>query len=127
MTPAGIEPGTAGLQSGTLSMHPLYCTGRFCVVIVMSASQQLLRHCVHVVSQSQQLYLLSPDSFLTSPDSFLTSPDSCLTSPVSHLMSHVSLAISAAYLIDNYLADLAVFRSELAGMGNLVKKKLLAD
>ena len=71
--------------------------------------------------------LLSPVSCLLSLVSCLLSPVSRLLSYVPYLLSHVSHAVSAADLIHNDIADLAILWSKFADLGNLAILTLLAD
>ena len=62
-----------------------------------------------------------------SAESPLLSPVSCLLSLVSCLPSSVSHAVSAADLIYNNIADLAILWSKFVDLGNLAILTLLAD
>ena len=66
-------------------------------------------------------------SCLLSLVSRLLSPVSCLLSLVSCLPSSVSHAVSAADLIYNNIADLAILWSKFVDLGNLAILTLLAD
>ena len=112
---------------------------------------------VHGYSKFRRFFPISADNPLSSPVSFLLSPISCLLSPVSCLLPfvscllspvfcflspiiclpssvscpcllcHVSHAVSAADLIYNDIADLAILWSKFADLGNLAILTLLAD
>ena len=73
------------------------------------------------------LRLLSPVSCLLSLVSCLLSPVFYLLSHVPCLLSHVSHAVSAADLIYDDIADLAILWSKFADLGNLAILTLLVD